>query len=193
LRIRLAAPEDAAAIAAIYSPAVTDNSTSFEVVAPDAAEIAKRMATITQRYPWIVCDDNGTVAGYAYGSLHRARYAYQWSAEVSAYVRDDYHRRGIGQALYTSLFAILALQGYRTAFAGITLPNLASVEFHKALGFSVIGIFHRIGYKFGEWHDTIWLERPLGEYGDAELPRPMSDVQSDPAFKKALAAGEKYL
>jgi phosphinothricin acetyltransferase len=193
LRIRLAVPEDAGAIAAIYAPAVTDNSTSFEVVAPDAVEMAKRIATITQRYPWIVSDDDGIVTGYAYGSMHRARYAYQWSAEVSAYVRDDYQRRGIGQALYTSLFAILALQGYRNAFAGITLPNQASVEFHKAMGFSVIGIFHRIGYKFGEWHDTIWLERALAAYGEAQPPRPMAQVQSDPAFNKALAAGEKYL
>ena len=193
MRIRLAAAEDSAAIAAIYAPAVTDNSTSFEVVPPDAAEMAKRIATISQRYPWIVCDDNGTVTGYAYGSMHRARYAYQWSAEVSAYVREDYHRRGIGQALYTSLFAILALQGYRTAFAGITLPNPASVEFHKAMGFSVIGIYHKIGYKFGQWHDTIWLERPLGEYGEAELPRSMETVRSDPEFEKALIQGEKLL
>ena len=181
------------AIAAIYAPAVTDNSTSFEVVPPAADDMAWRIATTAERYPWIVCDDNGTVTGYAYGSTHRARHAYQWSAEVSAYVRDDYHRRGIGKALYTSLFEILALQGYRTAFAGITAPNPASVEFHKAMGFSEIGIFHKIGYKFGIWHDTIWLERPLGEYGEAQPPQPMAEVQSNPAFNGALAAGEKYL
>jgi len=193
LRIRLAVPEDAGAIAAIYAPAVTDLSTSFEIVPPDADEMAKRIATISKRYPWIVSDDNGTVTGYAYGSTHRVRHAYQWTAEVSAYVRDDYHRRGIGQALYTSLFAILALQGYRTALAGITLPNPASVEFHKAMGFSVLGIFHRIGYKFGIWHDTIWLERALAEYGEAQPPQPMAEVQSDPAFAEALASGEKLL
>ena len=193
MRIRLAVPEDAGAIAAIYAPAVTDLSTSFEIVPPDADEMAKRIATISKRYPWIVSDDNGTVTGYAYGSTHRVRHAYQWTAEVSAYVRDDYHRRGIGQALYTSLFAILALQGYRTALAGITLPNPASVEFHKAMGFSVLGIFHRIGYKFGIWHDTIWLERALAEYGEAQPPQPMAEVQSDPAFAEALASGEKLL
>jgi phosphinothricin acetyltransferase len=155
--------------------------------------MAKRIATISVRYPWIVCDDNGTVAGYAYGSSHRVRHAYQWSAEVSAYVHDHYHRRGIGKALYTSLFEILALQGYRTAFAGITLPKPTSVEFHKAMGFSVIGVFPKIGYKFGIWHDTIWLARPLGEYGEAQPPQPMAAVQSNSAFSGALAAGEKIL
>ena len=89
MRIRLAVPEDAGAIAAIYAPAVTDLSTSFEIVPPDADEMAKRIATISKRYPWIVSDDNGTVTGYAYGSTHRVRHAYQWTAEVSAYVRDD--------------------------------------------------------------------------------------------------------
>ena len=193
-RIRLAVPDDAEAIAQIYAPAVTDNATSFEIIAPDAAEITRRMSTITERYPWIVADENGIVTGYAYGSTHRARHAYQWSAEVSAYVHADYHRKGIGRALYASLFEMLALQGYRSAFAGLTLPNQASEEFHKSLGFSVIGVFPNIGYKNKQWHDTLWLGRALAPYdSDVPPPRSFADVQRDPAFDAALAAGEKFL
>lgn len=193
-KLRLAVPEDAAAIAAIYAPVVSETATSFEVVPPDAAEMAQRISKISERYPWIVADDNGAVLGYAYGSTHRARYAYQWSAEVSAYVHADHHRKGVGRALYESLFEILALQGYRSAFAGLTLPNQASEEFHKSLGFSVIGVFHNIGYKNNEWHDTLWLERQLAPYDvDIPSPRAMTEVLSDPAFQSALASGEKFL
>lgn len=193
-RIRLAVPEDAPAIAKIYEPAVTQSSTSFEVVPPDAAEIVRRMSAITERYPWLVADDNGIVTGYAYGSTHRARYAYQWSAEVSAYVHPDHHRKGVGRALYESLFAILALQGYRSAFAGLTLPNQASEEFHKSLGFTVIGVFHNIGYKNNEWHNTLWFERQLAPYdADVPPPRPMAEVLGGPLFESALTSGEKFL
>jgi phosphinothricin acetyltransferase len=193
-KIRLAVAEDADQIAAIYAPAVLENATSFEIVAPDGAEMLSRMSAIAERYPWLVADDGGTVMGYAYGSTHRARYAYQWSAEVSAYVHRDHHRKGIGRALYESLFAILALQGYRTAFAGLTLPNEASEEFHKSLGFSVVGVFHNIGYKNNIWHDTFWLERQLAPY-DTDVPQPMTmaDVRRDPAFDAALHRGEEFL
>lgn len=192
-KIRLAVNEDAEAIAAIYAPAVTENATSFEIVAPDAPEIIKRMSAITERYPWLVADENGTVIGYAYGSTHRPRHAYQWSAEVSAYVHRDHRRKGVGRTLYESLFAILAIQGYRSAFAGLTLPNDASEEFHKSLGFSVIGVFHNIGYKNNVWHDTLWLERPLAPY-DTDIPPPltMAEAQRDPAFTAALRRGEQF-
>ncbi|HUQ20185.1 MAG TPA: GNAT family N-acetyltransferase [Gemmatimonadaceae bacterium] len=193
-RIRLAVPEDAEQIAAIYARAVTESATSFEIVPPDAAEMTNRMSAIVERYPWLVADDRGTVMGYAYGSTHRARYAYQWSAEVSAYVHRDHHRKGIGRGLYESLFSILALQGYRTAVAGLTLPNEASEEFHKSLGFSVIGVFHKIGYKNNAWHDTLWLERPLAPY-DTDIPQPMTmaHARRDPAFDAALERGEQLL
>lgn len=193
-KIRLAVADDAQQIAGIYAPAVTESATSFEIIPPDATEMQNRMSAITERYPWLVADDDGTVMGYAYGSTHRARYAYQWSAEVSAYVHRDHHRKGIGRALYESLFAILALQGYRTAFAGLTLPNEASEEFHKSLGFSVVGVFHNIGYKNNKWHDTLWLERALAAYEtDIPHPMPMADAQRDPAFAAELRRGEDFL
>jgi L-amino acid N-acyltransferase YncA len=191
--IRLAAPEDGPALAAIYAPAVAV-ATSFELVAPDGAEMARRAAAVMARTPWLVCEQDGEVVGYAYGGRHRDRPAYQWSVEVSAYVRGDRQRGGIGRALYTSLFALLAHQGFRSAYAGITLPNPASVGLHTAVGFTPVGTYHAIGYKAGVWHDVGWFERPLAAYDvDPPPPRPLPEVSGEPGFAEALATGLVHL
>jgi phosphinothricin acetyltransferase len=193
-RIRLALPTDSAAIADIYAPVVIGTATSFEAMPPDAEEMARRIASLSSRYPWLVCNEDGAILGYAYASGHRDRAAYEWSVEVSAYVHPLAHRRGIGKALYTSLFSILALQGFRNAYAGITLPNPASEALHKAVGFTSVGVYRGIGYKHGAWHDVVWLERPLADHvDDPPPPRLLLDVEHDPSFKAALAAGEKLL
>ena len=164
LQIRVAGERDAEAIAAIYAPAVTDRATSFELTPPDAEEMRRRIATVLQRYPWLVCESSHTVLGYVYATAHRERAAYRWSVDVAAYVRPEAQRRGIAKALYTGLFEILSLQGYRNAYAGITLPNPASAQMHEAMGFEHVGIYHHVGYKFGKWHDVAWFERPLAEH-----------------------------
>ena len=161
--VRLAAPGDGEALAGIYRPAVADRATSFEIDPPDAAEMARRVTSLLERYPWLVCVNDEQVIGYAYASRHRERAAYQWAVEVSAYVREGAHRTGVGRRLYESLFRVLAVQGYQRAFAGITLPNEASVGFHTAFGFTPVGVYHRIGWKFGAWHDVLWLERAVDD------------------------------
>ncbi len=192
--IRLASVEDGAALAGIYRPAVAERATSFEVDPPDAEEMARRAEALLVRLPWLVCEQDGAVLGYAYAGRHRERAAYQWSVEVSAYIHDAAHRRGVGRGLYTSLFALLELLGYRSAYAGITLPNEASVGMHEAMGFRSVGVFHRIGWKFGRWHDVLWLERPLDEHmSEAPPPIPMSQVVGTPAFTLALAAGRDQI
>ena len=193
-RIRLAHAGDGPALAEIYRPAVADNSTSFELEPPDGAEMARRAAKCMERTPWLVCERDGRVVGYAYGGMHRERAAYQWSVEVSAYVHPDFHRQGIGRALYASLFAALAVQGYRNAYAGITLPNDASVALHKSVGFTPVGVYRRIGYKLGAWHDVLWLERELApRVIDPPLPRPLAECRNDPAFVSALESGISLL
>ncbi len=193
-RIRLATIADAAPIAHIYSPAVSSRATSFEVEAPDASEMARRIGATLERLPWLVGEDDGRVVGYAYAGRHRDRAAYQWSVEVSAYVDDSAHRRGIGRALYTSLFAILSLLGYRNAYAGITLPNPASVGLHEAVGFTRVGTYRGIGWKMGQWHDVLWLERLLHEPGEPPSPpRLLPDVLPDPQLQAALEAGARQL
>ena len=174
MSIRLAHASDGAAVAGIYRPAVTDNATSFEVDAPDAAEMARRIDTTLERTPWLVFEQRGVVVGYAYAGRHRERAAYQWSVEVSAYVHEHARRAGIARRLYGALFDLLTLQEYRTALAGITLPNDASVGLHRALGFAPVGVFERVGYKFGRWHDTYWLARPLAPHSsDPPAPVPL--------------------
>jgi len=126
--------------------------------------MSRRIVTVLPQYPWLICESSETVLGYVYATTHRERAAYRWSVDVAAYVRTDGQRRGIARALYTALFEILGLQGYRNAYAGITLPNPASVQMHKAMGFEQVGIYHQVGYKFGKWHDVAWFERPLAEH-----------------------------
>lgn len=191
--IRFATATDAATLAAIYAPAVRDRATSFELEPPDATEMARRVS-LAIRTPWLVCEHAGRVIGYAYASSHRERPAYQWAVEVSAYVHEDQHRQGVGRGLYTSLFALLALQGFRSAYAGVTLPNPASVALHEAVGFTPLGVFHRVGYKHGHWHDVAWFERPLAPY-DANPAEPVpitaliSETSDTHLLSEALAIG----
>ncbi len=190
LGLRLATPADGAAVAAIYAPHVSHEATSFELVAPDEAEMGRRIAELTATYPWLVAEDGGDVVGYCYGCSHRARPGYRWSVEVSVYVSPNRHRGRVGRALYTALFEILAYQGFVNAFAGITLPNPASVGFHRAMGFAEIGTFHRIGYKLGGWHDVGWYERRLTEpEGQPREPVPVTVLKASGALDSYLGAG----
>ena len=149
--------------------------------------MARRVARVLERTPWLVWESDGRVLGYAYASSHRDRAAYQWSVEVSAYVHVQARRIGVARMLYTSLFAALAVQGFRNAYAGITLPNPGSVGFHTAMGFTPIGVYRGIGYKHGAWHDVGWYERPLAPRDvDPPLPAPLPVCRDLAAFRKAL-------
>lgn len=188
--IRLADPADGAALAAIYRPAVMDSAISFELEPPNADEMRRRVTQIMPRTPWLVCERDGAVVGYAYASRHRERPAYQWSVDVSAYVSRDAHRLGVGRALYTSLFAILIVQGFRNAYAGITLPNAASVGLHTSMGFTPVGVYRHVGYKHGAWHDVAWFERPLAAHtANPEPPLALSDCIGDAGFEAAIRSG----
>jgi phosphinothricin acetyltransferase len=160
--IRHASSErDGAACATVYAPYVTDTVISFEDVAPSAAEMSARIARLTESHAWLVAEDRGEILGYAYGCPHRERAAYRWATEVSVYVDPRHQRRGAGRALYEGLFGLLAEHGYRLALAGIALPNDASVALHEALGFVPVGVYRRIGFKFGAWWDVGWWQLEL--------------------------------
>ncbi len=188
--IRQALPDDADQIAAIYAPFCTDTIISFEYDAPTPAEMARRINKITAQFPWLVMETDGIIAGYAYAGAHRERTAYRWSADATVYVGAGRRRSGVGRALYTALFRILVLQGYFKAFAGITLPNAASVGLHEALGFTPVGVYRGVGYKFGAWHDVGWYQRALQpERLDPEPPRGVQSILETPAWDEAVAAG----
>jgi phosphinothricin acetyltransferase len=193
-RIRVAGERDAQAIADIYTPAVTARATSFELTPPDAIEMRRRIVGVLVQYPWLVFESSDKVVGYVYATAHRERAAYRWSVDVAAYVEEDAHRRGIARALYTALFEILISQGYRNAYAGVTLPNPASVAMHKAMGFELVGVYHRVGYKMNKWHDVAWFERPLAEHV-LEPPEPIafSTLATTQEVKAAIARADSQL
>ena len=156
--IRAATATDAERIAEIYAPYVTDSATSFEETPPDAGEITRRMDAA---HVWLVEESDGVIRGYAYGTPWRSRHAYRFTVETTVYVAAEHHGRGVGRRLYDELLEQLATLGFVTAVAGITLPNEQSVEFHRALGFSYVGTFPKVGYKFDTWYDTGWMSRQL--------------------------------
>jgi phosphinothricin acetyltransferase len=170
--IRPVTIEDAADICRIYAPAVTreDVATSFELEVPGPDEIAARIEKKMRIYPWLVFEDGGTIVGYAYADPHRDRAAYQWGAEVSVYVDQEHHRKGVGRQLYHALFEILKAQGVINLYAGITLPNQGSVFLHESLGFQQIGVYRSIGYKFGKAHDVGWWHLALREWPNDPSP-----------------------
>jgi L-amino acid N-acyltransferase YncA len=192
--IRVATPADAQRIAEIYAPAVLERSISFEIVAPTADEMLSRMNRVLPNFPWLVCEYDGEVIGYAYASAHHERAAYRWSVDVGVYVGGKAHRRGVGTALYTALFEILCLQGYRNVYAGITLPNPASEGMHSRAGFIPVGVYHHVGYKFGAWHDVGWFERALlPTVKEPPEPTPFAALRDSPQVASALAKGQRLV
>jgi L-amino acid N-acyltransferase YncA len=161
--IRDATPEDGAACAAIYEPYVTDSAITFEYEPPTAAEMAERIAKAQKNHAWVVAEDDGRVVGYAYGGQYKERAAYRWACEVSVYLEQGRRRGGTGRALYEALFERLVARGFRTAIAGMTLPNPASEGLHRALGFEPIGVYRGIGWKQGRWHDVAWTQKALAD------------------------------
>lgn len=188
--IRFARLDDCGAITEIYRPFCASSAVSFESEAPSTEEIRERIHVVGSVYPWIVLDDRGVVAGYAYASRHRARAAYRWSVEVTAYVAPGFRGRGAGRALYESLFAVLRRLGYCKAYAGIALPNPASVALHTAAGFAPVGIYRGVGYKLGRWHDVAWYQMTLqAEPAFPADPVPLASAGESIAWREALAVG----
>ncbi len=161
LNIRRAVPTDAAALLAIYAPIVEDTAISFEATVPSEADFAARIAKINKTHLWLVAEYGGGVAGYAYAGPHRSRAAYGYSVDTTVYLDPAYRGKGIGAALYERLFDELVQFDYYNAFAGITLPNDASIALHKKAGFEFVGAFEDVGFKRGTWRDVSWWRRQI--------------------------------
>jgi L-amino acid N-acyltransferase YncA len=183
MTVRRADPDrDAAACAAIYAPSVESTPTSFELVPPDPAEFARRIARYSATHQFLVAEAGGdgggaeargAVVGYAYACEWAERGAYRWSVETSVYVDADHHGRGVGRALYSELFDRLRAQGFRVAVAGVTLPNPASIALHESMGFEPIGALRRIGWKDGAWHDVGYWQLDLRPDAGDPPPEPL--------------------
>jgi L-amino acid N-acyltransferase YncA len=187
--IRFAETNDMAAIAAIYAPYCESSAITFETEALSPGQMAQRFTRLGQKYPWVVAEIDGAVAGYAYGGPHHERAAYRWASNVSVYVDDSYQRNGVGRDLYRALFDVMRLQGFTQAIAGITLPNDPSVALHKSLGFQLMGVYKNIGYKLGAWRDVGWWQLPLTENLHPPVDTlPISEVARLPQVAEILAA-----
>ncbi len=189
--IRIAQPDDVPAMLAIYAPFIADTAVTFEVEVPTTEAFAKRIGHIQEEAPCLVWDRDGVVLGYAYAAPHRWRAAYQWTRELSVYIREDARAQNYGKALYTSLIALLRCQNYRTALAGITLPNIPSVRFHERQGFYPVGVYDNIGFKLGKSYRVGWWQLMLQEIQAPALPiRPLEEVLRTEAGQYALRRGE---
>lgn len=185
VKIRLATPKDGEALLNIYKLYIVNTVITFETEVPAVEAFEKRIENILAGFPWLVCEVDDVVAGYAYASKHGERAAYQWSADLSIYVDERYHRRHIARALYQALEELLRLQGYYTVWAGVTTPNPKSEAFHTAYGFEPVGVFENVGYKLGQWRGVKWFRHVLTEYGE-EPAAP----KAFPAMKDAEVLGE---
>jgi phosphinothricin acetyltransferase len=175
--IRLARPEDAEAIAAIYRPYVEGSRISFEEEAPDAAEMVRRMES--PLHPWLVAEESPRLLGYASSSPYHRRRAYRWTVETSVYLAAEAQGRGLGRKLLSRVLDLLTGQGYVTAIAAIALPNPVSVGLHERLGFARAGLYRGVGFKLGEWADVGLWQRDLAHRTRApEEPRPYSEVSA---------------
>ena len=189
-QIREARQSDAGQVASIYRPWVERTAVSFELEPPPPEEMARRIATLGSYAPWLVCEGAEGILGYSYASRHRDRAAYQWSVDSAVYVRGDLHRRGVGRALYTSLFALLRLQGFVAAHGGITLPNSNSEGLHRAMGFRFVGVYPAVGFKLGAWHDVGWWQLRLKDSPPQPRdPLALAQARGLPGWKEALASG----
>ncbi|MEL6964840.1 MAG: arsinothricin resistance N-acetyltransferase ArsN1 family B [Pseudomonadota bacterium] len=179
VKIRTADRRDGTAIAQIYAPMVRQTFISFEDEPPSADDMTSRIQSTLAMFPWLVAEEAGQVVGYAYAGSHRTRPAYRWSCDVSIYLAPEVKRQGVGRRLYRALFDILKRQGFAMAFAGVALPNKPSVCFHEALGFELVGVYPRVGFKNGEWRDVGWWQKQLLDLGaDPQEPIPFPTLST---------------
>jgi len=179
-QLRLATPDDAAGILAIYAPYITNTSLTFEMEVPALEAFAERIRSYLVNWPWLVCEKEGRIAGYAYATRYRERTAYQWCTESSIYIHEEFQHSGIGKSLYGALFHILQKQGFRNVYAVINLPNEKSVTFHEMLGFTYFAMYEQVGYKLGKWKNVGWWRLVINEFGDEPAPPiPFSALNKD--------------
>lgn len=191
--IRFAQVSDLPHILEIYAPYVHDTAITFENILPTEAEFRERFEKISSRFPWLVCEEEGQILGYAYAATHRDRIAYQWCVESSVYLSERAQGRGIGKHLYKALLAMLKLQGIVNIYALITVPNARSIGLHQKMGFNEFALFKNIGYKLLAWHDVQWMLLTLNEQLNVQVepvwfPLLMGDIRIEEILQEETLA-----
>jgi L-amino acid N-acyltransferase YncA len=169
-RVRDAGPQDAAACLEVYRPYVENSAVSWELSVPTVEEMADRIAAVNETHAWLMLERDGQTIGFANGHALWSLPAYRWSTQTGLYIDSGHQRRGGGRTLYTQLLNRLGERGYRRAFAGITQPNEASNAFHRSMGFQDAGLYRRVEWKLGRWHDVAWMQCDLPGAADATDP-----------------------
>lgn len=185
IKLRRAMKEDIPNVLSIYGYYVMETAVSFEYETPSLEAFTKRFEDIKNRFPYLVCEVDGVVAGYTYTKNYYEDAAYAWSTEISVYVDEGFQRKGIASFFYRCMEELLKLQGYYTLYAGITGSNDKSVNFHRALGFEKIATYHKVGYKLGAWHDVLWFEKQLQDYTD-DPQQPLAFSSLDKAVVNSI-------
>jgi phosphinothricin acetyltransferase len=193
--IRLAEKRDVPGILEIYSPFILETAVTFEEIVPDEASFWERIQGIMAELPYLVCEINGRIAGYAYASSYRSRASYRWTKEVSVYIHPDFQRKRVAHALYTSLFEMIKYQGIADLLAIITIPNESSVAFHEYFGFVKCGEFSKVGHKIGSWQNVGWFELFIQDETQAPKDRILTlpEITNLPVFQTAIEKGLEKL
>ncbi len=174
IKLRLAAPSDAARLLEIYRPYVENTTVSLEYDVPTVEEFKRRIVDFSAEFPYIVCELDGAVIGYAYAHRYKARYGYRFAAETTVYLDGSCRGMGIGKRLYGAVFDLLTVMGYKNLYAIVTGENRVSMDFHRAMGFSEVGREHLNGFKLGRWVDVVLFEKHVGEHEDTSDPETMN-------------------
>ena len=163
IALRFAAPSDAASLLEIYRPYVESTTVSLEYNVPTETEFAGRIREFSAEFPYIVCEIDGIIAGYAYAHRYKERFGYRFAAETTVYLCGKYRGMGLGKRLYGAIFELLTLMGFKNLYAIVTGENSASIDFHNSVGFTEIGREHKNGFKLGRWVDVVLFEKQIGE------------------------------
>ncbi|MCI8441875.1 MAG: GNAT family N-acetyltransferase [Provencibacterium sp.] len=185
LNIRVADSRDAPELLKIYAPYVKQTAITFEYKIPSLQEFADRIEKTLKSYPYLTAELDGEIVGYAYAGSFHERAAYRWAVETSLYIAGEHKRRGIGRALYLKLEEILAFQHIVNLNACIACPQQVdpyltrdSIDFHRQMGFRLVGEFHQCGYKFGRWYNMVWMEKQIGAHLAQPPPvRPFEEIK----------------
>lgn len=177
LTIRDARLSDARRILDIYTYYIQNTAITFEYTVPTLLEFENRIQTISQKYPYLVIEQDSRIEGYAYAGPFKNRAAYDWSCELSIYLNHTVQHKGLGRTLYEALAERLRQMGFLNLYACIGSPVVEdeyltrnSEQFHAHLGFQTVGRFHKCGYKFDRWYDMIWMEKIIGEHQHHQPP-----------------------
>ena len=178
-KIRLADKNDSNNIIKIYEPYIKNTAISFETEVPSLSEFSNRIEKIISKYPFLVYEIDSNIAGYAYASQFRERAAFNYNVETSIYTLLEYHGKGIAYKLYDKLLKILYELGYINVYACYTVPNIKSKKFHKKFGFKETGLYKKTGYKFGQWHDLIWLHKKIRDYNNLKKISGINEIPNE--------------